>query len=49
MEEATYPVGGIYCRGSSQILHDETVGTENCVPQVEQMARSRESVMVTFF
>lgn len=44
LDVCTYPVGGTYCLGSSQILHEgrfSWVGFENCVPQVEQMRRSK--------
>ena len=30
------------CLGSSQILHDDSLVVGYCVPQVEQMVRSRE-------
>lgn len=46
-ECCTYPVGDTYCLGSSQILHEgrfSRVGVENCVPQVEQMRRSKGSL-----
>lgn len=37
-----YPVAGINCLGSSQILHVDSDVVGYCVPQVEQIVRSSE-------
>lgn len=41
-----YPVGGMYWRGSSQIMQLATVALGNWTPQVAQIARSFGSVIL---
>lgn len=48
LENYTYPVAGKYCRGSSQILHEDNDRAECCVPQVEQTRRSRGESLISF-